>query len=236
MIHLVTDIAIDRTLNRQSVHRLCRRRRRRRRRAEKGGGIYRPNQLGKIKGDGTRECASPCLHGGGHSTACDGPRAVPRVKSSPQDGFVRAMFDGTRCRATVRIFGIAQCGALSRGAGLPKRGSNLSALPSKKLRAVGPLHDRDRSKQQARRRCQEQRSLLAHAPVFFWSLTAAMFCAKTMHSESPNRSLHLEKGALPRSWTTLQSLAAVHRFSRPVVAVFTGQFREEPSRQHPSSR
>lgn len=50
MIHLVTGVAIDRTLDCQSVHRLCRRERRRRRRAEKGGGFCRPNQLGKIKG------------------------------------------------------------------------------------------------------------------------------------------------------------------------------------------
>ncbi len=82
MNHLVTDIAIDRTLNRQSVHRLCRRRRRRRRRAEKGGGIYRPNQLGKIKGDGTWRPPRPRLHGGNaarHNSLC-----VPLNRAAPR--------------------------------------------------------------------------------------------------------------------------------------------------------
>ena len=70
---------------------------------------------------------------------------------------------------------------------------------------------------------------VSQMPQFFWSLTAAMSCAKTTRSATPNRSLYLKKWALHRSPAALQSLAAARRFSRPFVVV-AGQFLEAPSR------
>ena len=177
---------------------------------------------------------SPCLHGGGHSTACNGPRAVPWLKSRPQAGFVRAMFDGIRCRATVCIFGVAQCERFRVGSRTAEEALQSIRLPSKKLRAVGPPRDRDRNKQYPRRRCQGN-GRFWQMPQFFLWLSAAMSCAKTMRSAPSIGRSNLKKGALQSFWTALQVLAAARRFSRPVVVFLPANF-ERGIATIPSSR
>ena len=65
---------------------------------------------------------------------------------------------------------------------------------------------------------------VSQMPQFFWSLTAAMSCAKTTRSATPNRSLYLKKWALHRSPAALQSLAVARRFHDPLLLFLPGKF------------
>lgn len=97
MNHLATDTAIDRLFTSRSARALCRRRRRVRRRAEKGGCLCRPNQLGKIKGNGSRRGLKACLHKVLRGTRLLRDGAAISRRGAPAPASRRAVYATVRC-------------------------------------------------------------------------------------------------------------------------------------------